>query len=419
MSLARRLLWGFLLVSIGLGYLTLHGKPGAFHSSVAGSLVTLSVAVASLALFWWLALAWSGSARTKAEESLRLSEALLAEAQTIAHMGSWEHDPATGAMSFSDELFRLLGWAPHAVKAGREALLERLHPEDRVTVEALLDRGGPFTASVRILRPENKVRILALRCELVTAQAGRAVRSVGVAQDVTEQWAVERMKDEFISVVSHELRTPLTAIRGALGLLATGRLGELSPRGQDMLEVAARNSDRLVRLVNDILDVERMASGATELRLGPCQADELLRQAAEAMEATARKAGVTLVVEPGTASLVADADRLLQVLTNLIDNAIKFSVEGATVRLGAEAQEGSVRFHVQDTGRGIPPEALERVFERFGQVDASDSRQKGGTGLGLTICRDIVQLHGGRIGVTSALGEGSTFTFTLPARGAG
>jgi len=254
-----------------------------------------------------------------------------------------------------------------------------------------------------------------MRGEVVTNSSDRTVRFIGVAQDVTEQQAVERMKDEFVSVVSHELRTPLTAIRGSLGLLVTGRLGELPPKGQEMLEMAARNSERLMRVINDILDVRSMAAGALVLQRRVCMAEALLGQAADAMAAIARTASVTLVFEPSSGSFVADGDRLVQVLTNLIDNAIKFSAAGSTVRIGAVPEAGEVRFYVADMGRGIPPEGLERIFERFGQLDASDSRQKGGTGLGLTICRSILQLHEGRIWATSVPEHGSTFYFAVPA----
>lgn len=373
---------------------------------------------AALGLIWWLAFSLSNTSRDRAEaqEALRLSVALLAEAQSIARMGSWEHDPATGAMACSDELYRLYGWEPRSVTPSRETLLKQLHPDDAAVLRKNLERGEPFSLTIRLDRPDGQVRILALRCEVVSDPIAHTSRYVGVAQDVTEQHAVERLKDEFISVVSHELRTPLTAIRGSLGLLETGHLGELAPKGKEMLQVAARNSDRLVRLINDILDVERMASGATVLQPRACTPDDLMPQAVEAMGAMAQKAGVSLVVEPCDVAFYGDADRLLQVLTNLIHNAVKFSSSGSTVRIGAVAVDGEVRFHVADAGRGIPPEFLERIFERFGQVDASDSRTEGGTGLGLTICRSILHLHGGRIWATSVLGVGSTFYVALPMK---
>jgi CheY-like chemotaxis protein len=221
------------------------------------------------------------------------------------------------------------------------------------------------------------------------------------------------MKDEFVSVVSHELRTPLTSIRGALGLLASGLLTTQPEQGKRMLEIAVNNTDRLVRLINDILDIERIESGKVIMAKETCDAANLMIQAADAIRVIAEKAEVTLSVSPVSARLWADPDRIIQTLTNLLGNAIKFSTAGSTVWLTAHLGE-QMLFQVKDQGRGIPADKLETIFERFGQIDASDSRKKGGTGLGLAICRSIVQQHEGRIWAESTLGEGSTFFFTLP-----
>ncbi|MBE9169460.1 PAS domain S-box protein [Pleurocapsales cyanobacterium LEGE 06147] len=233
--------------------------------------------------------------------------------------------------------------------------------------------------------------------------------------DITERKAVERMKEEFISVVSHELRTPLTAIHGSLKLLATGRLGQLSEQGLQMLNIADESCDRLVRLINDILDFQRMNSGKITLRQKNCDAGELLVKAVEAMQEIARQQNITFSSEPASIYVWIDPDYILQTLTNLISNAIKFSDPGTTIWLQVTEEHGDrVLFQVRDEGRGIPPNKLESIFERFHQIDASDSRQKGGTGLGLAICRQIIELHGGKIWAESTLGQGSTFYFTLP-----
>jgi PAS domain S-box-containing protein len=234
-------------------------------------------------------------------------------------------------------------------------------------------------------------------------------------RDISECREVERAKDEFISIVSHELRTPLTSIRGSLGLLAGGVLTTAPDKAERMLEIAIHNTDRLVRLINDILDIERIESGRVQLDCRPCLAARLVDEAVDTMRAAALQAGVTLHVRDGDEMLWADPDRVLQTLTNLISNAIKFSPPGATVWLEYEPCDGDVIFRVRDEGRGIPADSLERVFERFAQIDSSDARDKGGTGLGLTICRSIVEQHGGRIWGESVLGQGTTFLFTLPA----
>lgn len=232
--------------------------------------------------------------------------------------------------------------------------------------------------------------------------------------DITERQKIEKMKDEFVSMVSHELRTPLTSIRGALGLLAGGILGKVSRKGSRMMEIAISNTDRLVRLINDILDIERMESGRIKMEREAVALGELVQQSAEVMQAMADKAGVTLQVSTVEEQLWADPDRILQTLTNLLSNAIKFSPEGGVVRITAERRDGEILIEVRDKGRGIPADKIEHIFERFQQVDASDSRDKGGTGLGLAICKSIVLQHGGRIWVESEYGRGSSFFFTLP-----
>jgi PAS domain S-box-containing protein len=291
--------------------------------------------------------------------------------------------------------------------------------------------GGDHPAAAALATGESRVGVLV---EIPSAGGPRSIRVssiplrrvdeghprgvVSTFSDVTESLALARMKDEFVSTVSHELRTPLTSIRGALGLLVGSATTGLEPTARRMLEIAETNARRLVRLIDDILDIERMDSGRAPLHLVAVDIGDLVQQAADTMRALADAAQVTVVVEVTPAPALADADRILQVLTNLISNAVKFSPQGATVLISTECDDG-VTVRVRDEGRGVPEDRLGTIFERFEQVDMSDSRERGGTGLGLAICRSIVEHHGGRIGVTSALGRGSTFWFTLPAGGPG
>jgi PAS domain S-box-containing protein len=270
--------------------------------------------------------------------------------------------------------------------------------------------------------------------------------------DITER---KRLENEFISLVSHELRTPLTSLMGSLDLLASGQLGHLTEQGQRVLQIATTNTDRLNRLVDDILDLERMRSGKIEIRRVPCQVSDLLQQAIDAMQSMADQAEISLILQaPDTSfdpTIEADPDRLLQMIINLLSNAIKFSSSGGRVWVrkqivapsqfvergdgSAIASDGEIPgsvlssvqsfspdapgllIGVEDEGRGIPADMVQRIFERFQQVDALDSRRKGGTGLGLAICRNIVEQHGGRIWVESELGQGSRFWVWLPQRG--
>jgi two-component system, OmpR family, sensor histidine kinase VicK len=236
-----------------------------------------------------------------------------------------------------------------------------------------------------------------------------------LASDISDRKAIERTKDEFISVVSHELRTPLTSLHSALKILVTGRLGTLSTDGQQMLEIADENTERLVRLVNNVLDLQRIELGKFTMEKQACNAADFMIQATEAMQPMAQQHGVTLVTQPVDIQIWVDSDYIVQAITNLLSNAIKFSSPGGTVWLTAQCQQASqVLFCVHDQGQGIPQSKLESIFERFQQVDSSDSRKKGGTGLGLAICRKIIEQHEGKIWAESILGEGSSFCFTLP-----
>ncbi|MEM9947460.1 MAG: ATP-binding protein [Cyanobacteria bacterium P01_D01_bin.36] len=253
-------------------------------------------------------------------------------------------------------------------------------------------------------------------------QEGRVKGIFSLVSDISDRKAAEHMKDEFVSVVSHELRTPLTSVHGSLKLLATGRLGDLNPQGQELVDIALKNTERLTRLINDVLDLERMSSGKVRLTPVVCPVPDLLHSAAEAMGAMANEYNIKLAIKPADALQVyAEPDQLMQALTNLLSNAIKFSPKGATVWMqarpvdsGGEPADKRVEFSVKDVGRGIPSDKLETIFERFQQVDTSDARERGGTGLGLAICREIIQQHQGRIWVKSIHGKGSTFYFTLP-----
>ena len=254
---------------------------------------------------------------------------------------------------------------------------------------------------------------------------GRAVGVVVAFSDISERNALDRMKDEFISTVSHELRTPLTSLRAALGLVAAGRLSGDPERTQQMMDIAVDSTDRLVRLVNDILDLERIGSGKADMHFAECSVEGLFEQTAAVLQSAAARAEVRLTLQPNEVVVWADPDRLLQTLTNLVSNAIKFGAgeepgTATEVVLAARYEvSGQVLLTVQDHGRGIPAAKLQVIFERFQQVDASDSRSMGGTGLGLAICRSIIAQHGGTIWATSSVGEGSTFHVLLPPRGNG
>lgn len=243
------------------------------------------------------------------------------------------------------------------------------------------------------------------------------------SQQLTERSQLDTLKDEFISTVSHELRTPLTSIRGALGLLSSGVIGDMDAKAQNLLRIAVTNTDRLIRLINDILDIERMESGRAPLQIRRCSLHDLCKQAIETMKpmADSNTVHIELIAAINGANgpsegffFDGDSDRILQVITNLLSNAIKFSPPASTIRLQTEATSDSILLKVSDEGRGIPSDKLDTIFDRFQQVEPSDARQKGGTGLGLAICRSIIQQHSGSIWAQRNLGPGTTFYVMLP-----
>lgn len=353
--------------------------------------------------------------RERALERSEQQHGLLSQAERIAHIGSWRKNLATGEVTWSEELNRIFGVEP-SVPITHEIYVSRIHPEDRPRAEAemaaAIEEQKPFRIEHRIVRSDNSVRTLSAEATFENTAGGTVITVI--AQDITDRRAIEKMKDEFISTVSHELRTPLTSIRGALGLLASGKMGALPEKGQRLLQIASNNTDRLVRLINDILDIERMQSGKVTLVKTSCNAAEVVNQAVETVRALAERETIAIEVEAEPVSVSADSDRLVQTLTNLLGNAVKFSPPGSTIRVTARRRDNDVVFSVADQGRGIPAGKLDTIFERFQQVDASDSREKGGSGLGLAICRNIVTQHGGEISVQSEVGQGSTFTFNIP-----
>ena len=240
---------------------------------------------------------------------------------------------------------------------------------------------------------------------------------LAVLRDVSERHEIEQMKDEFVATVSHELRTPLTSIAGSLGLINGGAAGEVSPKVGRLIEIAHSNAARLVRLINDILDIEKIEAGRMKFDIRPVALGPLLDAAAHQVAGFAGEYGVTVEVEPVApgSGVLADEDRLMQVVTNLLSNAIKFSPRGDTVTVHVTPLDRRYRISVIDRGDGIPAAFRDRIFGKFAQADASDSRQKGGTGLGLSIVREIAVRMGGAVSFDSAEGRGSAFHVDLPA----
>ena len=245
---------------------------------------------------------------------------------------------------------------------------------------------------------------------------GKVIGFYSLATDISELKRIDRLKSEFVSTVSHELRTPLTSIRGSLGLVAGGMAGQLPDMAMNLIGIAKSNCERLIRLINDILDIEKIESGKMRLDLQALQLRPLLEQAIAANEGYGLSNQVSLTLHCADTGLQVhvEADRLTQVVTNLLSNALKFSPAGGSVDVHVSRAGLGVRVEVRDHGPGIPEEFRKRIFQKFSQADASDTRQKSGTGLGLNISRALVERMGGTIGFDTRLGEGTTFFFELP-----
>lgn len=247
-------------------------------------------------------------------------------------------------------------------------------------------------------------------------RSGADLLVLSVIVDITERKRMERMKDEFVSTVSHELRTPMTSIAGSLGLLAHSAAGQLPEAAARLLDIAHENCKRLVRLINDILDIQKLEAGRVEFTLEKLEVRSLIERTVETMRgfADGYDVRVRLDESAATAEVNADSDRLVQVVTNLLSNAVKFSPPQREVLIGVERRGGNVVVSVRDHGDGIPDEFKPQVFQKFAQADGTDARLKGGTGLGLNIVKQIVIQLGGQVSFEDAAGGGTTFFVEMP-----
>lgn len=358
--------------------------------------------------------------RRRIEDALRLSEARHRAVLETAGIGIVTIDAAGLVDSFNPEAERMFGYAAPEVLGRPVTVLLPLPQvgghQDPLERQLLAGETGAFGAVREVTcRRKDGTQFPAELSLSETILNGRPLFT-GILRDISERRALEQAKDEFIATVSHELRTPLTSIRGSVGLLEAGALGAQPPEALEVLEIARHNADRLIRLVNDLLDLEKLQAGRMELELGPIQPRELVRLAlagVRGLSATSLSL-ITARIDCHT-EVLGDLDRLVQVLVNLLGNAVKFSPPRSPieVRVGL-TRPGRVRFAVVDQGPGIPVALQPKLFHKFQQLDGSDARARGGTGLGLAICKAIVEQHGGEVGLISAPGEGSTFWFDVP-----
>lgn len=355
------------------------------------------------------------------KRALQLSEERLSLALKGSNDGLWDLNLAADTFYASPRTWHMLGYQPGELQLSTRLWEQVLVAEDLPRTRAqlaqtMLSRLDQFTSELRFRHKDGRTVPVLVRGYIQRDAQGQPLRISGTSMDLTEHKRIEQMKNEFVSTVSHELRTPLTSISGALGLINGGALGEVPPAMQQMLEIAYRNSQHLGHLINDLLDMEKIAAGKMSFDMHEHSLRQLLEEALASNQAFAAQLGVNCVLrEAVDVQVWVDASRLQQVLGNFLSNAIKYTPEGGEVSLHCSVPDAThVRISVTDQGPGIAAEFRARVFEKFAQADASDSRQKGGTGLGLAITKEFIERMGGKVGFDTAEGQGTTFWCELP-----
>jgi len=390
----------------------------AYSAGATSFMIVWGGILAMLLLFWaMLVINRYYAERNAGEAALRASEAqmrLVTDAMPamIAYLDTDER------FHFHNKAFE--GWFDQPAQAfDGKTLRELVGKETYATLQPHL-AGALAGKEVRFdfTHSARQGKVLDLAAHLVPQRdhRGKVTGVFVLVTDITDLKRLERLKAEFVATVSHELRTPLTSIRGSLGLLAGGAVGVIPETAKNLLNIATDNCERLVRLVNDILDVEKTEAGKMPFSLQALDLGELVAQSVKANEgfAVAHNVTVRIVNRASGVMVHADGDRLGQVMANLLSNACKFSPPGATVDVAVSRRDGMAAVSVRDRGPGIPEEFQSRIFERFAQADSSNTRGKGGTGLGLAISRTIIERMGGRIGFERGEDGGAAFVFSLP-----
>lgn len=351
------------------------------------------------------------------QRALQESEERYSLAASGASVGIWDwHDAHGEKETWSDQLYKLLGYEPGEIEANLKQFQALLHPDDHAATLAAVQEhfngNKPFRAEYRLRCKGGDYKWFLGTGQAVWDEDGNPRRMIGSIMDIHELKVAEQMKNEFVSTVSHELRTPMTSITGAIELVRSQKFGELPEKASQLLDIAAKNGARLIRLINDILDIEKIEAGKLELNLQNVDVKDLVEEAVRQIEAFAQfhQAELTLHCEIPDAIIHVDPDRMMQVLTNLMSNAAKFTGKDGKIEVLIKSDNDTVSIAVKDNGHGIPSDKLGKIFDHFTQVDASDKRAQQGTGLGLAISKAIVEALGERLDVESEVGVGSIFT---------
>lgn len=355
------------------------------------------------------------------EEQLQTLNHRFELAAHAARIGVWEWNIPEDTLVWDKRMYELYNLPVDRPLRASEPVNDRVHHDDweRIRENFLTALNDPsvdrYEIEYRLIWADNSEHLVRTAALLQRKPDGQVERATGVTWDITESKKVERMKSEFVSMVSHELRTPLTSIRGSLGLLERGIGGDLTAEAKELIDVAYKNSERLSLLINDILDIEKIESDKIRFDLNRYPLQSLIEQGIAANRGYAQNYEVELkLMESAAIDVVVDSNRFMQVLANLISNAVKFSPRYAVVEVATMVTQNAARIEVRDLGPGISPEFKTRIFQRFSQADGSDARTKGGSGLGLSITKSIVEKMHGSIGFVARENGGTIFFFELP-----
>ncbi len=340
------------------------------------------------------------------------------------------------AITMADENERLISWNKFTealLAMTKEDLhlkpIQSLYPKgewEKIRTHDVRQKGMQHHLETQMARKDGEIIDVDVSLSVLKDPEGRVTGSIGVIRDITERKEADRkikeamdLKSQFISTVSHELRTPLTIIKEDIALIMDGAAGRVKRKQQEILEIAQRNIDRLARLINDVLDFQKLQSGRAKFNMQDNSINNVIETVYNTMVKTVKKNGVDfrLALDNTLPKVTFDSDKMIQVLTNLVSNAMKFTEKGS-ITIATRRIENAIRVSVSDTGCGIKQEDLPKLFRQFQQLSSGGNRKTGGTGLGLAISKDIVEKHGGRVWVESEFGKGTTFHFLLPIKSA-